>query len=188
VLHGPRARQQFESALETSNGDPIPPPLTLHLALDCEGASGDPLDAMVRHLDMLRRRLDPDRELSAVTASLGLGEPALPLLADLVEAAGKRFPLAAGVRRPWLCLIRGEQRLRLQRALREVGFEPVEAHLEAAADALPADRFGIGPGAESAIGGWQFLAPAEWRDYRSAIDAWLYPVVQARQVSVDGFE
>jgi hypothetical protein len=188
VLHGPRARQQFETALETSNGDPIPPPLTLHLALDSEGASGDPLDAMVRHLDMLRRRLDPDRELSGVSASLALGEPALVLLADLVEAARKRFPLAASMRRPWFCLLRGEQRLRLQRALRELGFEAVEAISEAVADGTPADRFGIGPGAESAIGGWQFLAPGEWGDYRSAIDAGLYPVVQARQVSVDGFE
>lgn len=181
VLHGQRARRQFEEALETSNGDLIPQPLVLSLSLTETSDVGDPLDALVRNLDMLRRRLDPDRELGGLCACLAGDPAALPLLRDLVEAVGRRFPLTAGARRPWPCVIRGEQRLALQREVREIGFVLADEGQVTPACAPDLDQLGVGPGAISLIGGWRFEAPAGWRDYRAAIDAGLYPIVEARQ-------
>ncbi|MCB1553302.1 MAG: hypothetical protein KDJ14_05790 [Xanthomonadales bacterium] len=184
VLHGSRARCQFESALENSNGDPIPPLLSIHLALECKDGRGDPLDAMVRNLDMLRQRLDPDREISGLSASLGEADDGVALLAELLQAVGKRFPLTFSRPGRWPCVIRGERRLQLQlqRELRQLGFCPVDAISSSATPPAPSDRFGIGPGAASCMSGWQFLAPNEWSEYRSSIDAGVYPVVQAKQV------
>ena len=180
VLCGARARRKFEEALSDSNADLIPQPLVLTVSLVDSGSSSDPLDALVRNLDMLRRRLDPDREVRAVWTRIASGK-SLSLMNDLVDALWRRFPFRPLSPRSMRCMIQGDCAPSDRALLKATGFELDPSDSQAEPDSSSGDLLGIGPGANSTIGGWHFFVDGDWISYRAAIDAGVFPVNRAQR-------
>lgn len=180
VLCGSRARMKFEEALNDSNADLIPQPLVLTVSLGDTDSTGDPLDALVRNLDMLRRRLDPDREVRALWTQVASGT-SLRLMSDLVDALWRRFPFRPLNTHSMRCVIQGDCAPNDRALLQATGFELDTSGSEAEPNASTGDILGIGPGANSTIGGWRFLFDGDWPSYRAAIDAGLFPVSRAQR-------
>lgn len=183
VLHGSLARRQFVEALAGSNQDLIPQSMRLNIRFgrDAGCGPGDRLDALVRNLDLLRRHLDPDRQIRVIRADLEGDSPGSELLAELIAAVRQRFPAFVAACETTLGRSRGSEPLPPRRPvgrpqLRLVASAP-------AIDAFAKDSLGLGPGAESRIGGWRFEAPQAWSAYRAVMEGGEFPVASAQYIT-----